>query len=423
MPAEFYRAFEDRHRGSLEFIRERLDVYRPVLEVLHGAVPERRVTDLGCGRGEWLDILQSMGFEAHGVDLDEGMLAAPRERGLSVQVADAIEHLDALPDASRAMISALHVVEHIPFEQVQALVAHAHRVLVPGGLLILETPNPENLVVATDTFYLDPTHVRPVPQQLLEFLLEYQGFATVARWGLQESVATLDGSAPNLMMVLNGVSPDYAVLGQKWGGGDALKAVAPVLQSEHGVRLETLAARYEESLAERFLHLREETQSRLDDWERRLESRLVEAQQAHAAVQQAHAATQAELRAVLNSRSWRLTAPLRHLSGVMSRRRAGLRERRQRAWAWLVQRAPLRPGLRRPVIAIARRLGLEDWLRRLLLRARTKAHNAGSERAPSEGKDLSAHAQRMYQALLQRQLERQRLRDPEPKETRDGDAS
>jgi len=422
MPAEFYRAFEDRHRGSLEFVRQRLEVYRPMLEVLRGVVAERRVTDLGCGRGEWLDTLQSMGFEADGVDLDEGMLAAPRERGLSVQVADAIEHLDALPDASRAMISALQVVEHIPFEQVQALVAHAHRVLVPGGLLLLETPNPQNLVVATETFYLDPTHVRPVPQQLLEFLLEYQGFATSARWGLQESVATVNGSAPNLMMVLNGVSPDYAVMGQKGGDVDALAALAPVLHSEHGVRLETLAARYEESLAERFISLREETQSRLDHWERRLESRLCEAQQAQAAVQQAHAATQAELRAVLNSRSWRLTAPLRHLSSAISGLRAGLRERRWRAWAWLVQRAPLRPGLRRPVIAVARRLGLEDRLRRLLRRARA-ARAASPERASSGGQDLSSHAQEMYRALLQRQLERQRLGDPEQKGTRDGEGS
>jgi O-antigen chain-terminating methyltransferase len=173
---EFYRAFEDRFRGSRELIRSRLAIYTPFLDLVQKRAGDDVALDLGCGRGEWLELLRDRNFDATGVDLDESMLAACRERNLSVIKGDAIEYLKKIPDSSLTLISGFHVAEHLPFEKLQVLVYEAHRALKPGGILILETPNPENFQVSTLTFYLDPTHNHPIPPQLLSFLTEYYGF-------------------------------------------------------------------------------------------------------------------------------------------------------------------------------------------------------------------------------------------------------
>ena len=138
----FYRAFEDKYRGSRELILGRLNAYAPLLKTLKTAFPEGQAVDLGCGRGEWLELLSSFGINATGVDLDEGMLAACRERGYDVVCEDAIGYVGGLPTESLALVSAFHLVEHIPFDALARLVSEALRVLKPGGILIMETPNP-----------------------------------------------------------------------------------------------------------------------------------------------------------------------------------------------------------------------------------------------------------------------------------------
>jgi len=100
---------------------------------------DRKVVDLGCGRGEWLELMEEEGFEAHGVDLDEEMLTACQSAGLSATKEDAVEHLKKLPDESAVVVSGFHIIEHIPFDSLQILVHEAFRVLKPGGLLILDT--------------------------------------------------------------------------------------------------------------------------------------------------------------------------------------------------------------------------------------------------------------------------------------------
>ena len=175
----FYRAFEERYRGSRELIESRLEVYLPFVEPLKTLYKAPEILDLGCGRGEWLELLGHNGFQAKGVDLDEGMLSACRELNLNVCQADALDYLRGLTANKLSVVSAFHVVEHISFEALRQLVDEAYRVLKPGGLLILETPNSENLVVGTSDFYLDPTHQRPLPAQLLSFVVEYAGFARV----------------------------------------------------------------------------------------------------------------------------------------------------------------------------------------------------------------------------------------------------
>ena len=242
----FYRAFEDRYRGSREVIKARLAVYLDFLRPLtdpDAGVP--KAVDLGCGRGEWLELLVESGFDATGIDLDEGMLSASRERGLTVVRGDALAHLLSLPDNSQAVVSAFHLVEHLPFDALQTLMSQSLRVLRPGGLLILETPNSENLVVGTSNFYLDPTHQKPIPHQLLGFLAEYHGFARNKVLRLQETESTAGDQSPTLWDVLAGASPDYAVVAQKGGAAEDLARFDDAFDREYGLSLESLAVRHE----------------------------------------------------------------------------------------------------------------------------------------------------------------------------------
>ena len=246
MSDSFYKAFEEKFRGSRELIKSRLLVYLPFVNPLLEFYKEGKALDLGCGRGEWLELLQESGFDAQGVDLDDGMLAACRELGLKVQTHEAISFLENLPDASQVIVSGFHLVEHIPFPDLQALVQEALRVLKPGGLLILETPNPENIVVGTSNFYLDPTHKRPIPPALLAFIPEYFGCNIIKVLRLQESAELSKNNAPNLLNVLNGVSPDFAVVAQKDGPEQLLDATKPAFEAEYGLTLEELANRYQQ---------------------------------------------------------------------------------------------------------------------------------------------------------------------------------
>ena len=187
MSDNFYREFENHHRGSRDLIKSRLNIYFPFVKPLLEFYQEAAAIDIGCGRGEWLELLTEWGFQPLGIDQDAGMLTACHELGLKVELGDAFAYLRTLPTESQAIISAFHVVEHISFERLRELVGEAIRVLKPGGLLILETPNPENLMVATRNFYLDPTHRKPIPSQLLIFVADFTGFFRVKALGLQES--------------------------------------------------------------------------------------------------------------------------------------------------------------------------------------------------------------------------------------------
>ena len=245
----FYRAFEDRHRGSRDLIKSRLRAYLPFVTPLLKLYGEGAALDMGCGRGEWLELMGEAGFAAHGVDLDAGMLAACQELGLSVEQGDALEALQRLPDTSQCVVSGFHIAEHVPFPMLQEMVQEALRVLKPAGLLILETPNAENLVVGSSSFYLDPTHQRPLPPLLLSFLTEYTGFLRNKIVRLQESPELAAGETPvSLLQVLTGVSPDYAVVAQKKAAAKKLKSFDAPFDRQYGLTLEALAMRYEASL-------------------------------------------------------------------------------------------------------------------------------------------------------------------------------
>lgn len=245
MSTKFYNVFEDRYRGSRELIKSRLKLYLSFLEPFKNIYPDSQIIDLGCGRGEWLELLSEHGFAAQGVDLNRGSLAICQQLGLQAVVAEAVSFLKSLPDQSKIVISGFHLAEHIPFHELKSLVKESLRVLRPAGLLILETPNPENLIVSSTSFYLDPTHQKPIPPSLLSFLPEYYGFKKVKILRLQETSELLKGKI-SLITVFNGVSPDYAVVAQKDASKELLEMTSMAFEKEYGVTLEQLSSIYDQ---------------------------------------------------------------------------------------------------------------------------------------------------------------------------------
>lgn len=174
-----YISFEDRYRGTRADIKERQRVYLARVEAAWTACNQAPVVDIGCGRGEWLELLSEAGIVARGYDLNRIAIEESRARGLEVQLDDGLEALAAMPDDCCSVVTCFHVVEHLPFESVVKLLDESLRVLRPDGVLILETPNPANLLVATERFYMDPTHRNPLPSELTAYLLESRGFRDI----------------------------------------------------------------------------------------------------------------------------------------------------------------------------------------------------------------------------------------------------
>ncbi len=211
---DLYERFERRFRGSRSTILERLAQYAPLLELVEQHVDERRALDLGCGRGEWVELLKARGWQARGIDSNRRMIAEAMQYEIDVVYGNAVADVGTLPDRSVQLITAFHLVEHLPIETLLMLLREMSRVLAKDGVIILETPNPENLTVGTANFYLDPTHDKPLPPELLRFLLEQSGIGHTSVIRLNgetdpETFTTLESA----MRPLFYRAFDYAVIG------------------------------------------------------------------------------------------------------------------------------------------------------------------------------------------------------------------
>ena len=172
-----WEAFDAEFRGSAEEIKAR---YTDLVPSLVGADP---VLDIGCGRGEFLELLRDAGISGRGVELDPELARDASARGLEVEVGDGLEILAGQPDGSLGGLVLFQVVEHLIPQQVVELVALAVDKVRPGGKVIIETPNPQSLYIFARAFYLDPTHQAPIHPLYLRFLFEQAGFSSAElRW-------------------------------------------------------------------------------------------------------------------------------------------------------------------------------------------------------------------------------------------------
>lgn len=214
-PPEFHGIdwlkFAEWFRGSEAVIKERQRTY--ATRFREGAA----VLDIGCGRGEMLEVFREAGIDARGIDLNDECVALCRGKGLEAEKADLFAYLSALPDSALGGVMCCQVVEHLPPERVPEMIRLAHDKLRKGAVLAIETPNPQCLAIFATHFYLDPTHRHPIPQALLSFYLEEAGFGGIEVEQLYPAIE----SAPSLAELPEAFrkeffgSPDYAIFATK----------------------------------------------------------------------------------------------------------------------------------------------------------------------------------------------------------------
>ncbi|HUJ15379.1 MAG TPA: class I SAM-dependent methyltransferase [Thermoanaerobaculia bacterium] len=161
-----YRRLEDALRGEVD-----------VEDYVVRARDNQPALDIGCGRGEFLEACKTAGIEARGFDVNERSVADLQKRGFDVALAGIPECFEGIRHASIGSVVAMHVVEHLPVEQLFALFAQSARVLRPGGLLMIETPNAESIAVSASDFWRDPTHIAPRHVAALTILAREHGFS------------------------------------------------------------------------------------------------------------------------------------------------------------------------------------------------------------------------------------------------------
>jgi SAM-dependent methyltransferase len=214
-----YVALEDALRGGHDDIKQRLRPYLDYVMLAGAGGDANPILDIGCGRGEWLELLKDAHLSAYGIDVNSMMVERASSLGLDARHSDALGHLTNLPPRSLSAVTAFHVVEHLPFGVLVDFLDEALRVLAPGGILILETPNPETMRVGATTFYNDPTHRNPITPMLLQFLVQNRGFSEIEilrlhPFGDADKLQDQSRDSRHLNIVLFG-SQDYAVIARR----------------------------------------------------------------------------------------------------------------------------------------------------------------------------------------------------------------
>ncbi len=219
---DFYFRLQGRFQSAAHADRRQMEFYLSAIAGLDPKLPQGTWLDIGCGRGHWLSCAHESGFEATGVDSNPDAVRQCREAGFQIAESDALEFLRSARDESFVLVTAFHVLEHLPFEYCLNLVYQIARTLKPGGLLLVETPHPGNLLMATEQFWLDPTHQRPIPPALMDFLFEYCGLGVVRRFEVNpreeaEHLPFRELELANRLDALLYGPQDYAMMGRRNG--------------------------------------------------------------------------------------------------------------------------------------------------------------------------------------------------------------
>ena len=214
MNSNSYLDFENKFRGDREKIFRTFSCYEPLIEIAIKGKFRPVLIDVGCGRGEWLQRCQKKFFKSFGIESDPDMARICRDHDLSVIEGDAIYELSKLEDDSISVITIFHVIEHLEYYKLQKLIAECQRILSDDGLLIMETPSIDNLIVSTKSFYIDHTHINHINSDSISFYLEKAGFSNVKNYHINGG--PLQKSSPlKVTRILNGVAQDLCIISTK----------------------------------------------------------------------------------------------------------------------------------------------------------------------------------------------------------------
>jgi O-antigen chain-terminating methyltransferase len=216
-PPEFanvdWLKFAEKFRGSEQDIRARQQMYESRFR------EHAPVLDIGCGRGEMLQVFREAGIAAWGIDSNDDSIALCQANGLDTEKADLFTYLTDLPDASLGGVICCQVVEHLPQARLPEMIRLVHAKLRAGGLIAIETPNPECLAIFATHFYIDPTHRHPIPPALASFYLEEAGFGLIEIERLSAAIESMPSLAelPEAFRKEFFGSLDYAAFATKLG--------------------------------------------------------------------------------------------------------------------------------------------------------------------------------------------------------------
>lgn len=220
-----YFMFENRFRGTEKEIKNRNAVYLDYYK------NSNNVLDIGCGRGEFLELLMENKIDAKGIDIYDDFVEYCKSKGLNVEKYDAVEYLFNLQDNSLGGIFLGQVIEHLEKNYLLKLIELSYKKLKPGSFFIAETPNPTMLTTFTNSFYLDLSHIKPIHPETMKFLLQYYGFKDVkieynenSKINYQLPLLNADEHIQNIKEFNDGLNlissilfgyQDYAVIGRK----------------------------------------------------------------------------------------------------------------------------------------------------------------------------------------------------------------
>jgi len=202
----FYFLFEQQFRGKSKIIKEWQKVYIDYVKTAFLKNQHKKWLDIGCGRGEFLELLKENEVPSIGVDINQVNIDICKSRGLNVEKIDAVKFLEKSEDNSFCGISALQVIEHFDTGTLKKFLVLCYNKLSYNGILILETVNIRNKI-ASKNFYIDITHKQPIMPEFLKMYLEYIGFNNVVvvyitHEKLDKGIESFD-------------CPDYALIAEK----------------------------------------------------------------------------------------------------------------------------------------------------------------------------------------------------------------
>lgn len=214
MATNYYLDFENSFRGEREKIINRLSIYDQLIEAIVDTNPSPKLVDIGCGRGEWLQKWTNRFNDICGIDSDQKMIETCMANNLNVIEGDATEALSKFANQSVNIITVFHLIEHLTHEKLLELLIECKRVLSDDGVLIMETPNIDNLLVSTKSFHIDPTHINLIHPDLIAFDINKVGFSNVKTYDINCGPLK-NASHLKITRVLNGTAQDLCIVATK----------------------------------------------------------------------------------------------------------------------------------------------------------------------------------------------------------------